>query len=319
MRALITGINGFVGGHLAEQLRATTDWQLFGVMREPAFKIAALQQEVQAFPVDLMDAAAVRQLLRDVQPEIVFHLAAQAHPPTSFRDPAGTLTTNILMQLHLFEAIREAALDPVVLVVCTGEEYGAVQPHELPIGEDTPLRPVSPYAVSKVAQDMLAYQYHIAHKLKTIRVRPFNHTGPRQDDGYAPTAFAHQIARIEAGLQPPVVRVGNLQARRDFTDVRDIVRAYRLAVEQADPGAVYNLGTGRSVAIQTILDTLLDLSTVTIDVQPDPERMRPADVPEIVCDATRFRKQTGWEPQLTLEQTLLDVLNDWRSRVAENR
>jgi GDP-4-dehydro-6-deoxy-D-mannose reductase len=261
---------------------------------------------------------AVQQVVRDIRPDLVFHLAAQAHVPTSFEDPAATLMTNIGMQLNLFEAIRAAGLDPVVLVVGTGEEYGAVHADEIPITETVPLRPVNPYAVSKVAQDMLAHQYYAAHRLKTIRLRPFNHIGPRQSDGYAPTAFAHQIARIEAGLQPPVVRVGNLRAQRDFTDVRDIVRAYRLAVEHGEPGAVYNLGSGRPVAIQTILDTLLSLSPAQIDVQPDPHRMRPADVPVIACDATSFRQRTGWTPQISLQQTLRDVLDDWRSRVKQH-
>jgi GDP-4-dehydro-6-deoxy-D-mannose reductase len=265
--------------------------------------------------VDLMDDAAVQQLVRDMRPDLLFHLAAQAHVPTSFEDPAGTLMTNIGMQLNLLEAIRAADLDPVMLVVGTGEEYGAVQPNEIPINETVPLRPVNPYAVSKVAQDMLAYQYYAAHQLRTIRMRPFNHIGPRQSDGYAPTAFAHQIARIEAGLQPPVVQVGNLHAQRDFTDVRDIVRAYRLAVERGEPGAVYNLGSGQPVAIQTILDILLSLSHLQIDVQPDSQRMRPVDVPVIACNATSFRQHTGWAPRISLEETLHDVLQDWRARV----
>lgn len=319
MRALITGINGFVGGHLAEHLLAATDWQIFGMVRENGLHLPALREHVEATQLDLLDASAVKRCIHAIRPDVVFHLAAQAHLPTSFRDPAGTLTSNILMQLHLFEAIRATAIDPTIVVVGTGEEYGAVQPHEQPVREATPLRPVNPYAVSKVAQDMLAYQYFAAHKLKTIRMRPFNHSGPRQEDRYAITGFAHQIARIEAGLQPPVVRVGNLQAQRDFTDVRDIVRAYRLAAEHGESGEVYNLGSGQPVAIQEILDRLLSLSTATIDVQPDPERMRPADVPLIACDATRFRERTGWQPQISLERMLRDILDDWRGRVASEQ
>jgi GDP-4-dehydro-6-deoxy-D-mannose reductase len=319
MRALITGINGFVGGHLAEHLLAETDWQLFGTAREAELQLPTLREQVRGIQLDLLDGPAVHHWVREIQPQVLFHLAAQAHLPTSFRDPAGTLTSNMLMQLHLFEAIRAAAIDPTIVVVCTGEEYGAVQPQEQPVNEATPLRPVNPYAVSKVTQDMLAYQYFAAHKLKTIRMRPFNHSGPRQEDRYAVTGFAHQIARIEAGLQPPVVKVGNLQAQRDFTDVRDIVRAYRLAAEQGEPGEVYNLGSGRPVAIQTILDLLLSMSTARIEVQLDPERMRPADVPLIACDATRFQQRTGWEPQISLEQMLRDILDDWRARVAREQ
>ncbi len=315
MRTLISGVSGFVGGHLAEYLLAETDWQIIGIAHHGTSVAPALHGRVQVVEIDLMDGAAVHQLVHDIRPDLLFHLAAQAHVPSSFEDPAGTLMTNIGMQLNLLEAIRAANLDPVILVVGTGEEYGAVQPGEIPINETVPLRPVNPYAVSKVAQDMLAYQYYAAHQLKTIRMRPFNHIGPRQSDGYAPTAFAHQIARIEADLQPPVVQVGNLQAQRDFTDVRDIVRAYRLAVERGEPGAVYNLGSGQPVAIQTILDILLSLSHLQIDVQPDPQRMRPADVPVIACDATCFRQRTGWAPRISLKETLYDVLEDWRARV----
>jgi GDP-4-dehydro-6-deoxy-D-mannose reductase len=316
MRALITGINGFVGGHLAEHLLAHTNWQLWGVGREARLALAALEGGVQALSLDLNDPAAVRTAIADVRPDAIFHLAAQAHPHSSFRDPAGTLTTNILMQLNVFEACRAAAIDPTILVVCTGEEYGAVRPDELPVDENAPLRPVSPYAVSKVAQDMLAFQYHAAYGLRTIRVRPFNHTGPRQEDRYVATGFAHQITRAEAGLQPPMIKVGNLDAQRDFTDVRDIVRAYRLAVEMGEPGEVYNLGSGQPIAIRSLLDTLLSLSTIAIEVQPDPDRMRPADVPIIACDATKFRQRTGWQPQIPLRQTLSDILDDFRSRVA---
>jgi GDP-4-dehydro-6-deoxy-D-mannose reductase len=317
MRALITGINGFVGGHLAEHLLTATGWQLSGTGREPELRLPSLRGRVDALPVDLMEADAVQRMIAQVRPDVVFHLAAQAHPPTSFRDPQGTLTTNIVMQLNVFEAIRHEQLNPIVLVVGTGEEYGTVQPHEIPVNEDVPLRPVSPYAVSKVAQDMLAYQYHVAHHLKTIRVRPFNHTGPRQEDRYVATEFAQQIARIEAGLQQPIVHVGNLDAQRDFTDVRDIVRAYQLAVEHGEPGAVYNIGSSRPVAIATILDILVQLSQVPIVVQQDADRMRPADVPVIACDATRFRQCTGWEPRISLEQTLSDILDDFRGRVAQ--
>lgn len=315
MRVLITGINGFAGGHLAEHLLAETEWQLWGVARGGIANLPALHGRTQIFDVDLLDRTNIQQLVYEVQPDIVFHLAAQAHVPTSFEDPAGTLTGNILMQLYLLEAIRDAHLDPRILIVSTGEVYGAVQQADNPIDENLPLRPVNPYAVSKAAQDLLAYQYHVAHKLQIVRVRPFNHTGPRQGDGYVTTAFAHQIARIEAGLQPPVIKVGNLAAQRDISDVRDIVRAYQMAAAQGEPGATYNLGSGKPVAIRMILDMLLDLSETGIQVESDPHRMRPVDVPVIVCDASRFRAHSGWTPRITLKQTLQDVLSDWRERV----
>jgi GDP-4-dehydro-6-deoxy-D-mannose reductase len=288
---------------------------VWGVARGGIANLPSLRDQVEAVDVDLSDPAAVDALVRDVQPDVVFHLAAQAHVPTSWNDPASTLITNISMQLNLGEALHAADLQPRIVVVSTGEVYGAVEPHNIPIDEDVPLRPVNPYAVSKAAQDLLAYQQHRAYNLPIVRVRPFNHTGARQADGYAPTAFAHQIARIEAGLQPPVVQVGNLDAQRDLSDVRDIVRGYLLAAEHGEAGAVYNLGSGRPVAMRTVLDTLLSLSTTSITLEPDPARMRPVDVPVIACDAGRFRARTGWQPEKTLEQTLHEVLNDWRQRV----
>lgn len=315
MRALVTGINGFAGGHLADHLLSATSYQMWGVARGGIANLPWLRDHVAVVDVDLGDRAAVDALVRDVQPDVVFHLAAQAHVPTSWNDPQGTLITNISMQLNLGEALHAADLQPRIVVVSTGEVYGAVEPHNIPINEDVPLRPVNPYAVSKAAQDLLAYQQHRAYNLPIVRVRPFNHTGARQADGYAPTAFAHQIARIEAGLQPPVVQVGNLDAQRDLSDVRDIVRGYLLAAEHGAAGAVYNLGSARPVAMRTVLDTLLSLSTTSITVEADPARMRPVDVPVIACDAARFRKRTGWQPEWTLEQTLHDVLNDWRQRV----
>jgi len=316
MRALITGINGFAGGHLAEHLLAATDYQVWGIARGGIANLPSLHDRVDAVDVDLTDRAAVDALIDTARPDVVFHLAAQAHVPTSWKDPAGTLIANISMQLHLCEALHAADLQPRIVVVSTGEVYGAVEPNDVPIDEAVPLRPVNPYAVSKAAQDLLAYQQHRAYKLPIVRVRPFNHAGPRQSDGYAPTAFAHQIARIEAGLQPPVVQVGNLDAQRDLSDVRDIVRGYLLAAEHGEAGTVYNLGSGRPVAMRTVLDTLLSLSTATITVELDPARMRPVDVPVIACDAARFRDRTGWQPEIALEHTLHDVLNDWRQRVA---
>ena len=316
MRVLITGINGFAGGHLAEHLLATTPHEVWGVARGGMADLPSLHGKVTTTDADLADRAAVDHLVRDVRPDLVFHLAAQAHVPTSWRDPAGTLTSNILMQLNLGEALQAATLRPRILVVSTGEVYGAAEPNEIPIDEDVPLRPVNPYAVSKAAQDLLAYQQHRAHALHIVRVRPFNHTGARQHPGYAPTAFAQQIARIERGLQPPVVKVGNLDAQRDLSDVRDIVRGYVLALEHGAPGAVYNLGSGRPVSMRTVLDTLLDMTTTAISVEPDPERMRPVDVPVIAANIARMRECTGWQPAIPLEHTLREVLNDWRKRIA---
>jgi GDP-4-dehydro-6-deoxy-D-mannose reductase len=274
-----------------------------------------LRGRIRHCAADLRDAAAVRALLADIVPDVVFHLAAQSHVPTSHADPTGTITNNLLAQLQIFEAVRALKTDPLIVVACTGEEYGAVRPEDLPVDEETPLRPNNPYALSKVAQDMLALQYFLGYRLRTVRLRLFNHIGPGQDDAFVTASFAHQIARIEAGLQEPVIRVGNLEGQRDFTDVRDIVRAYELAATRGEPGEVYNIGTGHPVRVRDVLDILLGLSPTPISVEIDPARMRPVDVPIIACDATRFRARTGWQPEITLEQSLADILASWREQV----
>lgn len=307
-RTLITGASGFAGRHLVAHLRATTDWELCALGRSS-------QPDLNTVSADLLDRAAVDQAVAQVQPEIVVHLAAQSFVPTSFEDPADTFNTNVIGQLHLLQAIAAAKIDPLVLVISSNEVYGMVLPNDIPVNEKTPLRPASPYAVSKAAQDLLAGQWFYSHKLRVIRVRPFNHIGPGQKAQFAAPAFARQIARIELGLQPPVVQVGNLDAQRDFTDVRDIVSAYHLALVHGEPGAIYNVGSGEPVAIRTILETLINLSTVPITIEPDPARMRPADVPTVACDSSYFQTRTGWRRQYSLDQTLRDVLEDWRSRV----
>lgn len=315
MRALITGINGFVGGHLADHLLASGDWQVWGVGRQPALGLDHLHKHVTYLSADLEQQEAAEHILERARPDAIFHLAGQAFVPLSFEQPEATLATNIFSQLNIFLGIIKLKLDAIVLVAGSNEAYGRVRPEDLPVNENTPLQPVSPYAVSKVAQDMLALQYHLSHGIKTIRARPFNHIGPRQNDRFAASSFAHQIALIEAGKQEPVLRVGNLTAERDFTDVRDMVRAYRLAVLHGMPGAVYNIGSGRAVSLQTILDTLLSHSSARIEVQTDPARMRPVDVPLVVCDSSSFRAATGWQPEIALEQTLHDMLEEWREEL----
>jgi GDP-4-dehydro-6-deoxy-D-mannose reductase len=203
-----------------------------------------------------------------------------------------------------------------VLVVGSSEEYGLISPEDLPIDEDTPLRPLSAYALSKVTQDLMGLQYYLTHKLHIVRVRPFNHIGPRQRVGFVASDFASQIAAAELGLQPPTMLVGNLTARRDFCDVRDVVRAYVMLITHGAPGEVYNVGSGTSHAIQDLLDTLLGTSRVPIEVQVDPKRMRPSEVPEVICDATRIRERTGWRPTIPIEQSLHDILEYWRQEQA---
>jgi GDP-4-dehydro-6-deoxy-D-mannose reductase len=264
---------------------------------------------------DLRDPELVQTLVGEVQPDYILHLAAQSFVPTSFADPWDTLQNNIRAQLNLLEAVRRSARDVRVLVIGSNEEYGAPQPDELPQTEESPLRPNNPYAVSKVAQDFLGLQYHLAYGLSVVRVRPFNHTGPGQAPRFVVPAFASQIARIEAGLQEPVMKVGNLEVARDFTDVRDIVRAYHLAVTQGEPGEVYNLASGQAQPVQGLLDMLLSYSSVEIRVERDPDLYRPVDVPAAYGNAQKFHLLTGWKPEIPFAQTLQDVLAYWREQI----
>jgi GDP-4-dehydro-6-deoxy-D-mannose reductase len=255
------------------------------------------------------------ELVEQVKPDYVFHLAAQSNVPLAFKDPEATIMNNVVGQLNLLDALRAKSPDALVLTVGSSEQYGLVRPEDAPIGEDTPFRPNNPYAVSKIAQDALAIQYCLTYGQKIIRVRPFNHIGPGQNENFVAAAFAQQVARIEAGQQEPVIYVGNLEAIRDFTDVRDMVRAYHLAITKGEPGEVYNIGSGTGHTIQWLLDTLISMSNVSVEVKQDPTRMRPSDIPTNVSDNTRFVRQTGWQPQIPLEQTLKDVLDYWRTKV----
>jgi len=316
MRALVTGASGFAGSHLCEHLLEKADWEVYAVCLAGCSteNLDSVRERLTILSGDLLDAPWTTQIVAEVRPEAVFHLAALSSPQASFDDPWGTLSNNIAVQIHLFQAIRQAEIDPTVLVVSSGDAYGMVRSEDVPVDEETPLRPANPYAVSKVTQDFLALQYHISYGLRAVRVRPFNHIGPRQALGFVTSDFAHQIAEIEAGRQPPVIRVGNLSAQRDFTDVRDMVHAYSLAVTKGEPGAVYNIGSDAAHSIKEILHTLLGLSTVEISVETDPARMRPSDVPVLFCDSSRFRQRTGWTPRIPLEQSLRDILAYWRGR-----
>jgi GDP-4-dehydro-6-deoxy-D-mannose reductase len=317
LKALITGISGFVGSHLAEYLLAHTDWRIAGTVYGPYHNIQGLCGRLELYPAELSRLPVVEFVLDQARPDVIFHLAAMAVTGRSWRDPAMTLQINVGMQANVLQAIVNLGLRCRVVVIGSGEEYGAVLASDRPIDERTPFRPLNPYAVSKVAQDMLGLQYHLSHGLDTVRVRPFNHTGPRQGLGFVVPDFASQVARIEAGLQDPVLRVGNLEAQRDFTDVRDVVRAYYLLARQGCSGEVYNVGSGRAHAIQEVLDCFLARSAVSIRVEPDPERLRPSDIPRVVCDYSRLESCTGWQPTIAFEQSLADVLDDWRARVRD--
>lgn len=316
MRLLITGITGFVGSHMAEYALAHGAL-VFGSSRwrSRTENIEHLRSQIKLIECDLRDLASVRGLLETTEPTHVVHLAAQSFVGASWHTPAETLSTNIISQVNLLEEIRRFTIAPRVLVVGSSEEYGLVYPDELPIRESNPLRPLSPYAVSKVAQDVMGYQYFMSYRLPIIRTRAFNHEGPRRGEVFVTSNFAKQVAEIEAGLREPIISVGDLTPRRDFSDVRDIVRGYWLLLERGEPGEVYNLCSGRSWAIQQVLDFFLDQSRVKkIAVETDPARLRPSDVMILEGDPSKIRKATGWEVEIPFERTLKDLLAYWRQR-----
>jgi len=316
LKCLITGITGFAGSHLAEYLLSRGDCEVHGTMRwrSRMENIIQLGNRITTHTCDIRDATAMYELIRDLRPDRVYHLAAQSFVPISWVAPAETLTTNIIGQTNLFEAIRAVNCPTRVQLACSSEEYGMVRPEETPIKETNPLRPLSPYAVSKVAQDLMGYQYHQSYNMHIVRTRGFNHTGPRRGDVFVTSNFARQIAEIEKGRHEPVIYVGNLNAVRDFTDVRDTVVAYYLALEKGKPGDVYNVATGKGYKISEMLDILLGFSKVKIQTRQDPKRMRPSDVELLLGDATKLRTETGWEPKYRFEQTMKDLLEYWRSR-----
>jgi GDP-4-dehydro-6-deoxy-D-mannose reductase len=314
VRVLITGITGFAGGHLAQTLLDDGD-EVFGVARDKGQGLAHLSREITPTIADLGAAGVVETLLNDIKPEAIFHLAGQAFVPTAWADPWATFNDNIRPQLNILQTIVKHNLKTRLLIVASNEVYGRVHSDELPVKEDTPMRPSNPYGVSKITQDMLGYQFFLSHQIEVIRARPFNHIGPRQSPFFVSSSFAKQIAEIEYGLVEPVLRVGNLNARRDFTDVKDVARAYILLMRHGQPGEAYNIGTGQAHSIQYLLEVLLSYSQAQITVVPDPNRMRPSDVPLIFADNSKLRAQTGWTPTCKFEDSLRQVLDYWREDV----
>ncbi|MEX2013240.1 MAG: GDP-mannose 4,6-dehydratase [Candidatus Levyibacteriota bacterium] len=315
-KALITGAAGFAGGFLIEHLLSQGDFDVVGTyLSEDQLKFAIQKDAVDFKKLDLLDFSATTKLLKYSKPDYVFHLAALTSPSESFDNPSETITNNITAQVNLLEGIKKNDLGTKTLIISSADIYGLVDIKDLPIDEETPLMPTNPYAVSKIAQDFLGLQYFLSYGLKIIRVRPFNHFGPRQSPRFVIPSFAKQIAEIEKGKKDNVIRVGNLSSKRDFTDVRDMMQAYLLAVEKGKVGDVYNIGSGVSHQISEILDMLLSLSNKKIDVEIDKSLLRPKDDPELVCDRSKFTKQTDWEPRIKIEKTLKDTLDYWRDIV----
>lgn len=304
-----------VGGFLARELRRQyADAQIHGTYRwrSRMENVDAIKRDLHMHECDVRDASSVRKLVSDVRPDRVFHLAAQSNVLTSRHAPADTIATNVVGLVNLLEAIREYQPAARVLIPGTSEEYGLQLPEEQPIKETNPLRPLSPYAVSKVTQDLTGLQYFESYGLHIVRTRAFNHTGPNREDVFVESSFARQIADIEAGLRPAVVHVGNLDVVRDYSDARDIARAYILAIEKGVPGEVYNICSGKGRRIGDILDVLFAISSVRAEVVSDPSRLRDREALALVGDCTRFRETTGWTPNIDFEQTLRDILDGWR-------
>jgi GDP-4-dehydro-6-deoxy-D-mannose reductase len=310
VKALVTGAAGFVGGHLIARLRSLR-WDV------SATRLARehINAPGSVYELDILDQAATAGLLEQLRPDYVFHLAAQSSVALSWEQPALTVDVNVKGTVHLLEALRHITPPPRVLLIGSGEEYGYVLPEELPVREDTPLRPGSIYAGTKAAQSLLGQIYARAYGLEIITARAFNHIGPGQLDTFAVANFCRQVAEIEAGLHPPVIQAGNLSARRDFTDVRDIVKAYSLLIQKGRPGEVYNVGSGRAVPLREVLDLILSLSPVKISVAQDAARLRPADTPVIEADTARLASLTGWAPEISLRDSLADSLEYWRKRI----
>jgi GDP-4-dehydro-6-deoxy-D-mannose reductase len=316
-RVLITGITGFVGSHLAElclkkglEVHGTKRW------RSKIENITHIMDQLHLKEADLRDGHSLFDVVKEVKPHYIFHLAAQSFVPTSWRAPADTMETNAVGTLNLLEAVRKVGIDPAIQIAGSSEEYGLVYPDEVPILETNPLRPLSPYGVSKVATDKLGFQYHHSYGMRIVVTRSFNHTGPRRGEVFVTSNFAKQIVEIEKGKREPKIHVGNLDAKRDFSDVRDVVRAYWLALEKGEYGDCYNICSGIPRVIKDILELHLKNSEVKdIKIEEDPSRMRPSDVQILHGDCSKLMKQTGWKAEIPFEKTMSDLMDYWRNRL----
>ena len=327
MKALITGISGFVGSHLLDFLMENTDWEIYGMLRwrssleniEQWVGHINREERIHLVYADLRDDIAIRHAVKSAQPDFVFHLAAQSYPQTSFSSPLDTIDTNMQGTVRLLEALKEYAPAALIHVCSSSEVYGRVSRDRLPIKEDCPFQPANPYAISKIGADLVAQHYAAAHDMKIVVTRMFTHTGPRRGDVFVESSFAKQIAMIEAGQLPPVVKHGNLDSLRTVCDVRDTVRAYyTILTMRPCSGEVYNIGGMAVFTIREILSQLMAMSTVSCRPELDRTRMRPVDADLQVPDCTKFKAHTGWEPQIPYQQTMLDLLDYWRDRIKKH-
>lgn len=326
-KVLITGITGFVGSHLAEYiLKDHSEVGVLGLIRwrAPKENVLHISDKIKFCYGDLLDFSSILNILKKEKPDVIFHLAAQSYVDFSFIAPASTLEANVIGTCNLLEAVKtlksDSDYDPIIHICSSSECYGQVKEDETPIKENNCFRPASPYAVSKVAEDMLGLQYWLSWKIKTIRTRMFTHTGPRRGDVFVESNFAKQIAAIEAGVQEPVIKVGNLESIRTFLDIKDAVKAYWLLVNKCTPGEVYNIGGKETMSIKEMLNRLIKLSEKeNISVEVDPSRIRPSDVTLQIPCIDKFNKETGWKPEIKFDQTLKSLLDYWRNYYKNNK
>lgn len=316
MKYLITGITGFAGSHLAEYLlNHVDDAEVYGSVRWRSHRgnLAGVANRVRLFECELRDASSVRDLLELVKPDHIFHLAGHSFETSSWNCPGDTMVNNIVGVINLLEAARKSVPAARIMLACSGEEYGKVSEDELPIREETPFRPLSPHGVSKLAQDFLGYQYYECYGMDIVRTRAFAHIGPRGGEALGVSALARQIAEIELGARVPVVYAGNLETRRDLTDVRDVVRGYWIALELGKPGEVYQICSGQAYTLRQVWDVLLSLTEAKIEIGAAPFPSKPSDTAVLLGSYQKFRRDTGWEPVIPLTRTLKDVLDYWRA------
>lgn len=310
MKALIIGGAGFVGNYLIHHLMNDCGWSVAVTKLENE---VIDQPKAEQYNLNILDKNAIAELLREVRPDYIFHLAAQSSVALSWKNPSLTIDVNIKGSVNVLDAVRELDYKPRILIIGSGEEYGHILPDETPITEANSTRPGNIYAATKACQNMIGKIYADAYQMDIIMVRAFNHIGPKQSPMFVVSDFCKQVAEIEKGVREPVIKVGNLSAKRDFTDVRDVVRAYSMLIQKGKAGEIYNVGSGKAIAIQEILELILSCSDVKIKVEVDPEKLRPVDVPMIEADITKLQVCTGWACEYSIQNTLLNTLEYWRS------
>ena len=312
VKYLITGANGFCGRHLADVL-ASSGNNVYGISRSIPDTLVAQHPEVAYEPCNLIDHTSVYNMLKKIEPDYIFHLAAESSVGSSWKNPINMMNNNVLSQINIFEAVRELELSTRIIVACSSEEYGLINESDLPVNEKCCFNPLSTYAVSKVSQDMLAYQYYKSYDMDIVRVRSFNLTGPGRPQTYALSSFAHQIAEIEKNMSKNVISVGNLDVKRDYTDVRDAVNGYYELALKAKSGTVYNLCSGEAYNLRELLNILISFSTTDVNVKRDNLKYRPSDLPIMLGDNTKIKTEIGWAPKIDIQTTLNDLLDYWRN------